>query len=164
MLIHEYFTSVQYARLSPAALKALIDLYTQFRGKNNGDLCAAWPIMAPRGWTSKSALAKAVQELLDGGWIIVTRMGGNRVARLYAVTWLGIDHCDGKLDVKPNPVPAMLWKTATPVVRQRTLRGAAATSATISASRPTGLSVPPHGAKEEPIAELCPAGRVSTWG
>ena len=164
MLIHEYFTSVQYARLSAVALKALVDLYTQFRGRNNGDLCAAWPIMAARGWTSKSALAKALQELLDGGWIIVTRMGGNRVARLYAVTWLGIDPCDGKLDVKPNPVPAMLWKTAAPAVRQRTLRGAAATSATISASRPTGPSVPPHGTKEDLAAELRPAPRVSTWG
>src|SRR5687767_5088347 len=87
MLVHEYFTSAQYARLSASALKALVDLYTQFRGNNNGDLCAAWKIMVARGWTSKGALSKALQELLDGGWIVITRMGGNRVARLYAVTW-----------------------------------------------------------------------------
>jgi hypothetical protein len=164
MLVHEYFTSAQYAKLSPVAVKALVDLYTQFRGHNNGDLCAAWPIMTARGWRSKGALAKALQELLDGGWILISRMGGNRVARLYAVSWLGIDHCDGKLDVKPNPVPMMLWKTATPPTKRRALRGAAAASAAISAPRPAGQSAPPHGSKVESSPELCPAPRVSTWG
>lgn len=145
MLVHEYFTSPEYARLSPRAVKALLDVYTQFRGNNNGDLCAAWKLMAPRGWTSKDQLAKALQELLDAGWIDITRMGGKRVARLYAVTWLGVDHCDGKLDVKANPVPAMSWRK--PKV--------------ICLTRPTGQSAPPHGSKVAAESELCPALRVN---
>jgi hypothetical protein len=146
MLVHEYFRSAEYARLSPRAVKALVDLYTQFRGGNNGDLCAAWKIMAPLGWSSKDQLAKALQELLDAGWILITRMGGKRVARLYAVTWLGIDYCDGKLDVKPNPVPSMAWRQPAKV---------------ICLSRPTGQSVPPHGSKVATEDELCPTPRVN---
>src|SRR5262245_42738644 len=95
MLIHDYFTSAEYAELSPRALKALLDLYTQFKGNNNGDLCAAWTLMKRRGWTSKDQLGKAMAELLERGWIEVTRQGGfqggRHMARLYAVTWLGID-------------------------------------------------------------------------
>jgi len=34
-LIHAYFESPEYARLSPRAVKALIDLYCQYRGSNN---------------------------------------------------------------------------------------------------------------------------------
>lgn len=149
MLVHEYFRSAEYARLSPRAVKALIDLYTQFRGGNNGDLCAAWTVMAPLGWTSKDQLAKAIQELLEAGWVVITRQGGRRIPTLYAVTWLGIDACDGKLDVRPNPVPLMLWRR--PV-------------ATLALSRPTGQSAPPHGSIEAPPADDCPAPRVSTWG
>lgn len=149
MLVHEYFRSPEYARLSPRAVKALVDIYTQFRGKNNGDLCAAWTIMAPLGWTSKDQLAKSIEELLADGWIVITRMGGKRVARLYAVTWLGIDYCDGKLDVKPNPVPSMAWRQPAKVIRL---------------PRPTGQSAPPHGSMETAKDELCPAPRVNGGG
>lgn len=145
MLIHEYFTSREYAELSSRAVKALIDLYTQFKGNNNGDLCFAWKIMAGRGWTSKDQLAKAVAELLERGWIDVTRQGGRRVPTLYAVTWLGIDQCAGKLDVRPNPVPSMSWRRS---------------AAVISLPRPTGQSAPPHGSMAKADEQLCPAARV----
>lgn len=146
MLIHDYFTSQEYAELSPRAVKALVDLYCQFKGHNNGDLSAAWKLMAPLGWTSKDQLAKAVAELLERGWISTTRMGGKRVARLYAVTWLGIDPCGGKLDCKPNAAPAMSWRRS----EKSTLF-----------PRPTGQSAPPHGSMEEANGELCPAPRVN---
>lgn len=146
MLIHDYFTSPEYAELSPRALKALIDLYCQFRGGNNGDLCAAWKLMKARGWTSKDQLAKAIAELLERGWISVTRQGGRRIPTLYAVGWLGIDQCGGKLDVRPNPVPAMTWRRASSTV--------------ISLPRRAGQSAPPHGSTESIDGELCPAPRV----
>lgn len=115
MLIHAYFQSEEYAELSPRAVKALVDLYCQFRVNklgfgNNGDLCAAWKTMSKMGWKSKSQLHKAIDELLARGWIILTRQGGRHCPSLYAVTFLGIDQCNNKLDVSSNPVPANSWK------------------------------------------------------
>ena len=110
MLIHAYFQSREYAELSPRAVKLLVALYCQYRGSNNGDLCGAWSIMSKRGWTSRSQLEKALDELLAKGWISMTRQGGKRVPTLYAVSFQPIDHCGGKLDVAPCATPSHLWK------------------------------------------------------
>lgn len=114
MLIHDYFQSPQYAALSARAVKLLVDLYCQYRGTNNGDLCATWSVMSTAGWTSKSQLSKALAELDQRGWIFQTRQGSINKPSLYAVTWCGIDPCDGKLDpgVKSSPTPSNLWKFA----------------------------------------------------
>lgn len=153
MLIHEYFTSAEYAQLSPRALKALVDLYTQFKGANNGDLCAAWTLMRRRGWTSKDQLGKAIAELLERGWISVTRQGGfaggRHQPRLYAVTWLGIDYCGGKLDVRADPVPAMTWR-----------RPATPAAPVIFLTRSTGQPDPQHGSVDPPENTIRPAARV----
>jgi hypothetical protein len=133
MLTHDYFTSPEYGELSPRAVKALIDCYTQFRGNNNGDLTAAWSIMAKRGWRSKDQLEKAIDELLDRGWIVVSRQGSRGVPTLYAVTFLGVDRCDGKLDITPNPAPLHAWKRPAKI---------------ISLPRPAGQAAPPHGASK----------------
>lgn len=152
MLVHEYFTSVEYAELSPRALKALVDVYTQFRGNNNGDLQASWSLMSKRGWTSKDQLGKAICELLERGWLLVTRQGGfqggRHLPRLYAVTWLGIDYCGGKLDVSPNPVPAHAWKRP------------ANTTPALHLPRTTGQPAPQHGSVPAPGIADRPATRV----
>ena len=139
MLIHDYFTSAEYAQLSPRAVKALIDVYCQFRGRNNGDLTATWSEMSRRGWTSKDQLGKAISELRKQGWIALTRKGGfesgRRRPNLYAVTWLGIDSCDGKLDVSANPIPSHTWKRSGPLTL-------------VSQTRTTGRFDPPHGVVE----------------
>ena len=111
-LPHEYFQSPQYARLSPRAVKLLIDVYCQYRGNNNGDLTATWSLMRPRGWTSKSQLQKALDELEQSGWLLRTRQGTINMPSLYAVTFRGIDPCEGKLDagIKPHPTPLHLWR------------------------------------------------------
>jgi len=119
MLVHAYFTGPEYAQLSPRAVKCLLDLYTQYRGANNGDLSAAWSIMSKLGWRSRSQLAGALKELTDLGWILQTRQGWNRTPSLYAVTWLGIDRCDGKIDVKPNATPLHSWRRAAAVSAPR---------------------------------------------
>jgi len=62
------------------------------------------------GWRSNDQLRKALGELLREGWIIITRHGGRHMASLYAVTFLQIDECGGKLDVKPTTAPLHLWK------------------------------------------------------
>ena len=87
--------SSAYARLSPHAVKLLVDIGSQYRGDNNGDLCAAWKIMRPKGWRSEETLAKAKQELLRGGFIAEVRKGYRpNTCSLYALTWHALD---------PNP-------------------------------------------------------------
>jgi len=140
MLVHNYFTSEEYAALSPRALKAMIDLLVQFRGANNGDLCAAWSLMRKLGWTSKDQLAKALTELKERGWIIVSRQGGRRIPTLYALTILRVDPCNGKLDIAATRTPLHLWRNGRDSV--------------ISLPRSAGQPPPPHGAKQEEPSHL----------
>jgi hypothetical protein len=115
-LVHAYFQSPQYAKLSPRAVKLLVDLMAQYRGNNNGDLTTAWSVMQAAGWRSKDLLKKAEQELERRGWIIKTRQGSINAPTLWAVTFQGIDDCrtkDGirKLEgVTPDSMPLHLWK------------------------------------------------------
>lgn len=57
--------STAYVSVSSYAKALLFDLAMQYKGDNNGDLCAAWKLMKPRGWRSEETLNKAKRELLD---------------------------------------------------------------------------------------------------
>lgn len=105
--------SEQYASLSAHAVKLFLDLGAQFNGKNNGDLCLAWSLMNPRGWKSKSTLHRAKDELMNTGFITLTRQGGKHVPSLYALTFKSIDECDGKLEVTPTITAPNTWKKNT---------------------------------------------------
>jgi hypothetical protein len=83
--------SEQWGGLSAQAVKLLIDLLGQYRLNNNGDLCATWTVMKRRGWRSRDTLRRALRELLDGGWIVLTRQGGLHAPSLYAVTFYDLD-------------------------------------------------------------------------
>ena len=107
--------SQSFTRLSAYAVKLLTDLLAQYKGDNNGDLCAAWTVMRPRGWKSKDTLSKALKELRAGGWLEVTRQGGRHMATLYAVTFYAIDDCKGKLDVRATSSPRGTWKKNEPL-------------------------------------------------
>lgn len=106
--------SERYISLSFKSRALLFDLGAQFRGHNNGDLAAPWSWMKLRGWRSKDTLQRALFELLATGMIELTRQGGLHCPNLYAVTWLGINDCGGKLDVRANPVPSGQWKLPLP--------------------------------------------------
>lgn len=110
-LPHAVMASPNYRALSAHAIKLLCDLGGQFRGHNNGDLSAAWAIMKPLGWRSRDTLGRALRELLAAGMIELTRQGGLNRCSLYALTWIAIDECRGKLDVAPTRVPSGLWKS-----------------------------------------------------
>ena len=71
--------------------------------------------MKNRGWKSKDTLNKARQELLDVELIMVTRYGDRRRPHLYALTFLAIDECKGKLDVQPTERPLSLWRAHEPM-------------------------------------------------
>ena len=102
--------SQRYIDLSSLAKVLFHDLHFQYRGKNNGDLCAAWGVMKPRGWRSKTSLAKARNELLRTGFIKITRRGDRRRPHLYALTFLAIDECNVRLDCAPTKTPTSEWK------------------------------------------------------
>lgn len=110
-LPHAVLNSAAFLALSPHGVKLLIDLALQYRHDNNGDLCAAWRLMQPRGWRSEETLAKAKKELLEVGLLVETRKGGrpNR-ASLYALTYYTLDHCNGKLDITPAGFPQGAWR------------------------------------------------------
>lgn len=101
-----------FYRLSITAKALLFCLLSQFKGNNNGDFCCAWGIMKPKGWKSRTTIDKARDELLQTGWIVCTRQGGRNKPNLYAVTFIAIDECKGKLDSRSfTNKPLGYWKT-----------------------------------------------------
>ncbi len=88
----------------------IIDLMSQFNGRNNGDLCAAFSVLKERGWRSKGTLGRAIKELKDRQWIVVARQGGRNHCSLYALTFQAIDECKGKLDILSTRVASGGWK------------------------------------------------------
>jgi hypothetical protein len=95
---NHFLRSQEFAGLSAAAVKLLMDLLSQYRGNNNGDLCAAWTVMEKRGWRSRDTLGKALSELQCKRFIVKTRQGGRHCPSLYAVTFRDIDPCNDRLD------------------------------------------------------------------
>jgi hypothetical protein len=109
-LPHSLLHHPNYAKLSPKAVKLLIDIGGQFNGINNGDLVTTYSYLSKRGWNSNDQITKAKKELLQGGWIVETRKGSrNKVASLYALTWLKINDCKGKLDRSVTNSPLAWW-------------------------------------------------------
>ena len=96
------------AKLSPYAAKLLLDLMAQYNGFNNGNLSIAWSLMKKRNWKSEDTLNRAKRELLDNGWIILTRQGGRNKCSLYAITIYNID------EDKKHQYDAGITKTNSP--------------------------------------------------
>ena len=111
---HAVTDTEKFARLSSWSIRLLVDLCRQYNGHNNGDLCSAWSVMKKRGWRSRGTLNRSIQELLEFGFIELTRQGGRNQPNLYALSWHAVDECkDGarmhKLDVKPTRTASGLW-------------------------------------------------------
>jgi hypothetical protein len=98
-----------FCRLSLPARALLFEFVGQLRKANNGDLTCSFSILSNRGWRSRDTIERARKELEDAGWLLRTRQGGRNAANLYAVTWLAIEPCGGKLDVPAGPPPGT-WK------------------------------------------------------
>ncbi len=108
-LPHNLINTRKYRSLSSHAVKLLVDLGSQYRGFNNGDLCMTWSVMEPCGWRSRSTLYKAKKELLKVGFIILSRHGGRNRASLFAMTWKEVNECKGKLDIDATKKPPGGW-------------------------------------------------------
>ena len=109
VLDHEIFKT-----LSKRATKLVIDIAAQYRGSNNGDLCATLSLMRKRGWNSSDQLEKAKKELIEKDVILVARQGGRNKANLYALTRFPIDECKGKLDVASTKTAPVNWRNKLP--------------------------------------------------
>nr|WP_314623631.1 hypothetical protein [uncultured Noviherbaspirillum sp.] len=102
--------SRSFAQLTPYAVKLLFDLVAQYNLRNNGDLSIAFEkVMRPRGWKSKDTLNKARLELIETGFVVLTRQGGLHQCSLYGLTFYAIDHCDGKLEISATRTPLGGW-------------------------------------------------------
>jgi hypothetical protein len=99
------------ARLSPYACKLLFDFASQWQLGRNGDASAAFEkVLRARGWRSKTTLHNALAELRESGLIVQTRQGSLHKCSLYALGWLAIDECGGKLDMQPTSGPLDYWR------------------------------------------------------
>ncbi len=90
--------------------RVLCLIAAQYRGRSNGDMSIARPIMEEFGMCSRRQIFAAVKILEEQGLVVMTRQGGRNRCNLYAVTWLGIDYCDGKLDIPERKVPTNEWR------------------------------------------------------
>lgn len=99
----------KYRALSAISVKLLVDIGSQYNGKNNGDLSAAWKIMKPKGWRSEATLHRAKTELLIAGFIAETRKGRlPNTCSLYGITWQPLNP-NPKYDIGPQGFPAGEW-------------------------------------------------------
>lgn len=107
--------SEAFGNLSGHAVKLLIEFMSNYYGSNNGDLSAAYSVLHKRGWNSKGTLNRAVKELLQAGFVEISRQGGRHKCSLYALTFYAVDECGGKLEMKSTDKPTSLWRKNEPL-------------------------------------------------
>lgn len=91
-IVRSVFDAPAFTALSPHACKLLFELASQYRGDNNGNLTVAWSIVSKRGWRSRSTLWRCKSELVEAGFVYVTRKGRlPSVCELLALTWFPLD-------------------------------------------------------------------------
>lgn len=106
----DVITSSQWANLSYKAVKLFVDVLEQYNGNNNGDMCITMSVMKKKGWVSSGTLHAAKTELVNKGWIELTRQGGRHKCSLYAVSIHPIHECGGKHDRRSTHSASNLWK------------------------------------------------------
>lgn len=108
-----YFATPEYRALSVGARALLIEFALKFTGRNNGNLEMTAEQAQQLGIGSAQTFQKYKVELINAGWIIVTRQGGlgNRCS-LYALTYIGINNTGRLYDDarRADPMPLHLWK------------------------------------------------------
>ena len=91
-IVRSVFDSPAFLALSPHACKLLLELAGQYRGDNNGNLTVAWSVVNKRGWRSRTTLWRCKDELIQAGFVFVTRRGHfPSTCELLALTWFPLD-------------------------------------------------------------------------
>ncbi len=96
-----------FATLKPSELRLLIMFAYQYRGNNNGKLCAVFSQAQKFGVKSEQSLSNAIKGLLLKEYIQVTKgsisQAHGRTAVFYAVTWEKIDEIKNfNMDIEPT--------------------------------------------------------------
>jgi len=86
-------SSPAWRSLSGPAVKVWLELRTRFHGGNNGHMALSYEEAATLLSLSKSTVKRALQELQDKGFVVMTRKGQwyGRLASEWAVTDKGVD-------------------------------------------------------------------------
>jgi hypothetical protein len=91
-IVRSVFECPAFTALNPHACKLLLELAGQYRGDNNGDLTVTWSVVSKRGWRSRTTLWRAKSELIEAGFVYVTRKGHfPSTCELLALTWFPLD-------------------------------------------------------------------------
>jgi hypothetical protein len=101
----EVLNGEDWQRLSHSARVLALDLCSQYSGKANGRLSAAFTLMQTKGWVSKGTLSRAKQDLLTAKWVVRTRKGhAPHTAEWFAFTWWTLDY-HPSMDIDPKCFP-----------------------------------------------------------
>jgi hypothetical protein len=111
MIPVEVLTSEACRTLPSYAVRLLLAIAAQYRGKNNGDLAMTRTTARAFGVLSQGHLVEGISALLARGLIQKTRQGGKKPLGpcLYAVTWQQIDDLGGKIECGPTTCAANTW-------------------------------------------------------
>ncbi len=106
LTFHVYlWESAAWLALKPNARSAFIFMLQRFNGFNNGDISCSVREVAENIRVSKNTAKRAIDELLDKGFIAVTKEAGfsqkNRTAREYRFTHLDVVKGNGN-EVAPT--------------------------------------------------------------
>jgi hypothetical protein len=86
------FEAPAFTALSAHACKLLLELMSQYKGDNNGNLTVAMSILSKRGWRSRQTVWRCKGELIRAGFVYLTRKGHMpSTCDLLALTWFPLD-------------------------------------------------------------------------
>jgi hypothetical protein len=143
-IVRSVFECPAFTALSPHACKLLLELAGQYRGDNNGNLTVAWSIVSKRGWKSRTTLWRCKSELIEAGFVYVTRKGHMpSTCELLALTWFA-------LDVSPKFDPEALANFKAKAYRANTPLPMPAIKAKLDWTLPNGGR--PLAAKRNPLS------------
>ncbi len=119
-MLHIVLCDETFKSLTPIAHKTLNYLASQCNGYNNGDLDICEKNAKKRDLRmSAASLRRGAKELLDAGFIELTRQGGRNRNSLYALSWYDIPYDPIKHDYSFRG-PTMRWqrqKSSSPVTQ-----------------------------------------------
>lgn len=108
-MLHIVLRDEAFKNLTPVAHKTLNYLASQCNGYNNGDLDICEKNAKRRGLQmSAASLRRGAKELLEAGFVELTRQGGRNRNSLYALSWYDIPYDPDKHDYKYRG-PTMRW-------------------------------------------------------
>ncbi|TRY30728.1 hypothetical protein [Aliiglaciecola sp. M165] len=113
-----------YYERSFSAKALLFEFALQYRGNNNGKLCAVHSQLKERGWSSDTTLRNNIGELIGANLIVKTKHGlygaGKRLPNYYAITWQPIDDIAGfDMEIKSTVVPIRAFSVELKVVGKK---------------------------------------------